>query len=309
MPTMKLVRSIAINAPIETVYKNVADFHNWVKWSPWLIMEEGAMNSVREDGKYYEWEGKQVGSGNMTVLSEVANQSVDCDLTFLKPWKSKAAVRYTLEQKGDTVIANWHMENKLPFFMFWMVKMMETFVGMDFDRGLRMLKEVCEEGEAACKLRFDGIVSTGAFSFIGIKTDCSMDDMGKKMATDLPKLLAFVQENGLEITGKPFTQYHKWAMMKRRVIYTSGIPVAKNDSLQLPEGFYWGSIPETKSYVVTNIGRYHHLGNAWRTLYMYQRNKVFKVNKKIHPFEIYANNPAETPDRELETNIHMPIKG
>lgn len=271
-------------------------------------MEDGATVNVREDGKYYEWEGKQVGSGNMTVLREDGNSSIDIDLTFLKPWKSKAKVRFTLEQKGDTVVANWHMENKLPFFMFWMVKMMETFVGMDFDRGLRMLKEVCEEGEAASKLRFDGIVSTGAFSFIGIKTDCSMDDMGKKMAEDMPKLLAFTQENGLEITSKPFTQYHKWAMLKNRVIYTSGIPVDKKDGVTLPDGFYWGSIPATKSFVITHIGRYHHLGNAWSTLYMYQRNKVFKANKAIHPFEVYIDNPAETHDKELQTSIYMPVK-
>ncbi|TNE75183.1 MAG: hypothetical protein EP333_04805 [Bacteroidetes bacterium] len=308
MPLMKLVRSIEINAPIQTVYAHVSDFHHWTKWSPWLIMEEGVSVNIREDGKYYDWDGKQVGSGNMTVLEEDHSGSVLYDLTFIKPWKSTAKIQFTLEQKGNRVLAQWHMENKLPFFMFWMKNMMATFVGMDFDRGLRMLKEVCEEGEAASKLRFDGIVSTGAFSFIGIKTDCSMDDMGKKMAEDLPKLLSFVQENGIEITGKPFTQYHKWAILKNRVIYTSGIPVSRKDGITLPAGFYWGNIPATKSYVITHIGRYHHLGNAWSTMYMYQRNKVFKANKGIHPFEVYLNNPQDTPDKDLETSIHMPVK-
>jgi predicted transcriptional regulator YdeE len=308
MPTMKLIKSISINAPIEEVYNNVADFHNWRLWSPWLIMDADATVSVREDGKYYDWNGKQVGSGNMTVLSETNGTHIEYDLTFLKPWKSHSKVKFDLQQKGDQVIANWHMESKLPFFMFWMKKMMEVFIGMDYDRGLRMLKEVCEEGEACSSLRFDGEHHLSRIDYIGIRTECSMNDMGKKMSEDMPRLLQFVQENELEITGKPFTQYHKWAIMKNRVIYTSGIPVRKKEGITLPDGFDWGNIPETKAWAVTHIGRYHNLGNAWSAAFMYQRNKVFRVNKAIHPFEVYVNNPAETPEKELETTIYMPVR-
>ena len=308
MATMKLVRSIDIQAPIETVYEHLSDFHNWPKWSPWDIMEQGIKMNVREDGKYYEWEGKQVGSGNMTVLSEEKNKWVDCDLTFLKPWKSKAKVRFEVKQNGNHVTVDWHMESKLPFFMFWMKNMMATYVGMDFMRGLRMLKECCEEGQAFSKLEFMNIQETPAFSFIGLRTTTSMDAMAKKMAEDMPRLLEFVQANNLEISAAPFTQYHKWAILKNQVMYSAGIPVAQKADLQLPEGFYWGEMPATKSYTIEHIGRYHHLGNAWGTTYMYQRNKVFKANKHVHPFEVYVNNPSDTDSKDLITRVHIPTK-
>ena len=65
-----------------------------------------------------------VGSGNMNVTAENAPQSIDYDLTFLKPWKSRAKVRFELERKGDGTKTTWFMESSLPFFMFWMKKMM-----------------------------------------------------------------------------------------------------------------------------------------------------------------------------------------
>src|SRR5690606_27001696 len=105
-------------------------------------------------------------------------------------------------------------------------------------RGLRMLKECCEEGQAFSKLEFKNIQETPAFTFIGLKTSTSMDAMAKKMAEDMPRLLEFVQANNLEISAARFTQYHKWAILKNQVMYSAGIPVAKKENVELPEGFF-----------------------------------------------------------------------
>ena len=65
MPKLEVAKSIEIQAAPEKVYQIVSDFHNWKPWSPWLIAEEDAKLKIRQDGKYYEWEGKLTGSGNM----------------------------------------------------------------------------------------------------------------------------------------------------------------------------------------------------------------------------------------------------
>ena len=33
-----------------------------------------------------------------------------------------------------------------------------------------------------------------------------------------------------------------------------------------------------------------------------------KMNKRVDPFEIYVNNPGETPEKELVTEVHFPIR-
>ncbi len=307
MPKMHIKKSVTIDAPVEKVYTTLNDFNHWTAWSPWLIMEPEAKVKVADDAKSYEWNGDRVGSGNMHVTNEDENKSIDYDLTFLKPWKSTAKVRFELLGKGEQTEVSWFMDSSLPFFMFWMKKMMEAFVGMDYERGLAMLKDYVEDGEVHSKLDFKGTSSYQGCKYIGIKTACTIDTVGPSMQEDFGKLSKFMDDHKDLISGPAFSIYHKWDMVKRTVEYTSGIPVSAVPD-NLPSGIISGEIPATQVYTLGHIGPYAHLGNAWTTLYNMERGKTFKTNKKIHPFETYLNMPGEVPDNELITEVHFPVK-
>ena len=98
-------------------------------------MEPETKVTVRSDAKYYEWEGDRVGSGNMKIIKEVENATVDYDLMFLKPWKSKAKVSFYLKPEGTSTSVTWTMDSSLPFFLFWMKKMTEA-LGLPADMKL-----------------------------------------------------------------------------------------------------------------------------------------------------------------------------
>lgn len=212
-----------------------------------------------------------------------------------------------METKGNQTEATWVMDSSLPFFMFWMKKMMQTYIGMDYERGLRLLKDYVEDGKVHSKLNFTGKETLSEQEYIGIYTSCTMETMGKKMAEDMPRIMEFMNKNGIEVSGAAFTQYSKWDLMKNKMEYTSGVPV-KSIPENLPEGFTSGKLPSTPVYTLEHVGPYQHLGNAWSTLYNMQRSKEIPVNKKINPFETYHNNPNEVSDQELITRIHFPLK-
>ncbi|MEP4535236.1 MAG: SRPBCC family protein [Cyclobacteriaceae bacterium] len=307
MPKMILDRSIEIDAPKDKVFQVISDFNHWKPWSPWMIMEPEATMTIDEDSRYYSWEGKRVGTGNMKIRSEVENTSVDYDLNFLTPWKSYADVRFELEEKEGKTTATWFMESSLPWFLFWMKKMMTAFVGMDFQRGLNMLKEYVESGAVSSRLDFVGKSTYPGCKYIGIKTDCTIDSISEAMSGDIDKLMTVAGQNIDNVAGEIFSIYHKWDMVKRKVSYTSGVPV-KEIPADLPEGLIAGVIPELSVYTLRHVGPYLHLGNAWTTLYSMERNKEIKCDKKHHPFETYMNNPAEVSPAELITEIHFPLK-
>ena len=144
--------------------------------------------------------------------------------------------------------------------------MMQTYIGMDYDRGLRLLKNYIEDGEIHSKLNFIGKETLPEQQYVGITTACTMETMGKKMSEDMPRLMEFVQTSGVEPSGVPFTQYSKWDMVKNRVEYTSAVPV-KSVPSNLPAGFSTGKIPATPVYTLEHVGPYPFLGNAWSTLY------------------------------------------
>ncbi len=307
MPKISVQRSIKINAPAEVVYPAINDFKKWVVWSPWLLMEPEAKVTFSDDGKSYSWEGDRLGTGNMHRKTEKENEYIDFDLNFIKPWKSanKTSMQLKSVEGGTEVI--WTMDSSLPFFLFFMKKMMTAFIGADYERGLDMLKAYVEEGEIHSKLEFEGKSAFEGCKWVGVETSCSMDDMATQMESDYGKVHAFADANKDLIGGAPFTIYKKWDLIKNRVGYIASIPVTEVPD-NMDSALSTGEIPATNVEKIKHIGAYKHLGNAWSTAYAMMRNKEFKSNKKIYPFEIYLNDPKATPEKELMTVVHFPIK-
>ena len=306
MPSMNISKSIVINAPADQVFRVIGNFNSWTKWSPWLIAEPDAKVDVSSDGEEYSWEGKVTGAGNMKITKSVEGESVEIDLHFIKPWKSQADVAFLLEKDGGGTKVTWTMKSGIPFFLFWMKKMMEVMVGMDYDRGLKMLKDFVEDGEVHSKLEFIGNEQFDGGKYIGIKTKCTMTEIGEQMQGDFIKINEYIEGKDFVI-GHPFSIYHKWAFVKGNVEYTSGVLVSSVPD-DLPNYFVIGEIPSTPVHTIRHTGPYEHLGNAWSTQMMYERGKVFKQNKKIHPFEVYVSDPAQTAPNDLVTEIHLPMK-
>jgi len=307
MPKLDIARTTTIKAHAEKIYNVVSDFTKWTEWSPWLIMERDAEVIVAEDGQSYSWNGKRVGSGEMKITSENPNHRIDYDLTFLTPWKSHAKIAFDLKENGDETEVTWIMKSSLPFFMFWMTKMMTAFMNSDYDRGLMMLKEYCEEGKVSSDLEMKGINHYSGSKYIGIKRKTTIDKVGPDMSADIEKLSAWFKENNVEIASTPFSIYHDWNMIKQTAEYTSAFPVKEFPS-NVPSDFLTGEIPELDVYTIRHKGPYRYLGNMWGLGMNLQQNKVFKASKKQHPFETYVNMPGEVPDEELVTEVHFAVK-
>lgn len=307
MPKTYVEKSIAITAPAEKVKNTVADFSHWEHWSPWLILEPECKVEVASDGKKQEWDGKRIGAGIIEVTAE-SDIVVNYDLTFLKPWKSKAKTDFIIEKiDDDKTKLTWTMSGSLPFFMFWMKSMMERLIGMDYDRGLLMLKDYLEKGKVEAKLEFLGEGLYPGCSYVGVKSECTLDNIGEVMEADFKKLATFAQENSEVVTHEWFSVYHKFDFNKNKVIYTSGVGV-KSKVAKLSSEFFEGSLPSTKVQTVRHIGRYELSGNAWSAIMSMERAKEFKQNKKIPPMEFYRNSPMDTEPKDLISDICMPVK-
>lgn len=311
MPKLYVEKTITVNVSLDRVHETVAHFENWIAWSPWLLMEPSAQLEFGKNPEFYSWEGERVGAGNMTVLSEqrTANcATISYALNFLKPWKSYADVKFILKAIDDkTTYITWTMDSSLPFFLFWMKKMTISFIGMDYQRGLRMLKEQLETGTINSSIEFLGESSVSETAYVGIKTQCSFDDINTAMEKDFETLASyFSDKNGL-VNGSMFSIYHNWNVSKQLCNYTAAIPV-KQILKGLPSSMFVAKRQQQKVYSLRHIGSYEHLGNAWTTLYTMQRNKEFNCVKGAHPFEIYVSNPDDVSAAELITELKFPIQ-
>ena len=152
--------------------------------------------------------------------------------------------------------------------------MMVRMVAMDYQRGLKMMKEMLETGQVGSKLEYTADESFPARAYVGIRNVCSMDDIEKVMGGDFENLTSTVNEKGIEAT-EFFTIYEKWNLGKGEVSYTVCVGVDGNtvNSEGLPEGFIIGARAACDGFVVTHTGEYEHLGNAWSAGMVRARSK------------------------------------
>lgn len=310
MPAYHVQRTIRIDAPESKVKPAIQDFNEWPKWSPWLCMEPQAQVNVHgtpgQSGHGYDWEGELVGAGGME-LDSIAGGTQEMELNFLRPFKSRADVRMEVKPVGDNQTElTWHMDSKMPFFLFFLVDMMKTMIGHDYQRGLKMLKEYVETGSVCSETKLEGTTNVQAMNYVGVSDSCSLADMGDSMKKTLPAAHCLATDNDLEIAGPPGAIYKKFDMKTQHCDYIAFMQVKEPAKVS---GAECGEIPSCKAVKVTHKGDYGHLGNAWSTAMAKQRHDKVKLLKNVSPFEIYSNDPGELPKEEWLTEVFVPVRG
>ncbi len=312
MPKLEIDRSIHIDASPEHVFSIISNLGNWRPWNPWLVTDPSAVVDVDTEGKHYSWNGRRTGSGEMRITAERSPASVELDLTFFKPFKSHASVSFRIEPENGGSKVTWGMVSSLPFFMFFMTNMMKNMIGMDYERGLTMLKDYAETGEVPSKTEERGETTYAGCKYVGINTECELREIGEKMSQDFKTLQEWQASAGVKPTADAFSTYRKWDLSKGRVQYTCGIPVDEPPS-QLPAPLSAGEIPPLKTFVLEHVGPYRHLGNAWSTGMQMGRGKEFRQSKAHPPFETYplgadGSLPGGNSDESTRTAIHFAVR-
>jgi len=310
MPKFHVHRSTVINDTPENVFAKVADFGTWPIWSPWLCAEPSAQMTIPEDassvGAVYSWKGEIVGEGEMEHIQLQSPRLVENEIRFTKPWKSRSDVSLELEPSGDGTKITWHMNGAMPWFMFWMIPQMEVFIGMDYERGLKMLKELIETGTILSKTNVRGVESVGPLRMAGIRKTTSIQQIGESMKEAFCQAEEAFKKHGLPIEEAGISVYHKFDMKAGTFDYTAGwlLPESAGDA---PAEMASWSIPTLQALRVDHVGSYDNVGNAWSTAHQVSRYKKLKQSK-VGTFEIYRNDPGETAPADLQSEIYLPLK-
>jgi Polyketide cyclase / dehydrase and lipid transport len=149
--TYKVERSTIIAASPDIVYNNIANLHNWEKWSPWKESDPTVKNTYEGDsiqvGSSFSWVGQKSGEGKLTVTELRSGEYVGFDMAFFKPQVSISKGYLSLKSDIAGVQTTWGMtgENDLPAKIFTMFKPMDALLGPDFDKGLDKLSELSQK--------------------------------------------------------------------------------------------------------------------------------------------------------------------
>ncbi|RYE76167.1 MAG: transcriptional regulator [Myxococcales bacterium] len=148
MPSFSQTHETTIAAPPATVHALIADFHEWVKWSPWEGVDPELQRTYDGSGvgATYHWSGnKQAGEGEMRFTG-ITPSRVAVDLKFLKPFKAENTVTFDLTPTGEGTHVAWTMAGERGLLFSIMGKLFfDKAIGKDFDKGLAQLKAAAEQ--------------------------------------------------------------------------------------------------------------------------------------------------------------------
>lgn len=148
---VKVERSLQIAAPAERIFVLVNGLRNWPQWSPWHDRDP-QMELVYRDidtgaGAGYSWNSRhrQVGKGSLAIVESRTNEYIANEMNFMDQGMAKAYFRFEPVTGGTLV--TWSMESDMgqnPFRRL-IGKMMDKWVGGDFEKGLHKLKSLAEK--------------------------------------------------------------------------------------------------------------------------------------------------------------------
>jgi predicted transcriptional regulator YdeE len=184
--------------------------------------------------------------------------------------------------------------------------MMESFIGMDYERGLRMLKELIETGSIQLQTIVKGVVPADPLTMLGVSDKCRVAEVGSSMDAAFKQATQLFQQYHLSTDGGMISVYRCFDMKVGTFSYISGYVVPESTK-SLSDVLTKWMLPAGNAFCVEHIGSSNHFGNAWNVANQIARYKKLKQSK-VGTFELYRTTPPDTPDAELRTEIYLPLR-
>lgn len=297
----KVERSVVINAPAEQLRDSLKSLKFFAKWEPWSqydsTMKLAYFGNDGEVGSSYTWEGNdQVGQGEMKILS-IADNRIETEVHFIKPWESKSIAHYLIEKAEDGTKVSWGFsgESPFPWNAFSLFMDMDAMLGADFERGLNKLKKVVESTPAAAAaVKFDvKEEDLGERVFVMKKQVVAFQEIGNFFGQHLPKIFEAVGSKKIQPAGAPSGIFFKWDEAAMSADMAAAIPVQAKADTKL-DGFETFVQKGGKALIIDYYGAYEKTADAHYFLDEYMKQHGYVQNGPV--FEEYVTDPGVEKD-------------
>ena len=137
---------------------------------------------------------------------------------------------------------------------------------------------------------------------LAVRTRTAVQDLSRVMGETYGAIAQYLGELGEYPAGPPFAAYHNMDMQDLDV--EIGFPVAR----ELPGrgDIQAGEIAGGKAATCLYTGPYEDIGQPYEALSQWMEENGYEPTGVA--YEMYLNDPQETPPEELQTQIVFPLK-
>ena len=137
---------------------------------------------------------------------------------------------------------------------------------------------------------------------LAVRTRTSVENMSSVLGQAYGKIFQYLGELGEHPAGPPFVVYFNEDMENLEI--AAGLPVARD--LEGRGDVEASELPGGKAATCLHIGPYRQIDKAYAALTEWIGDHGYEVAGA--PYEMYLNDPQETPEEELQTQVVFPIK-
>ncbi|SFN48884.1 SRPBCC family protein [Salegentibacter flavus] len=307
-----------IPAPVEVIFNEVNEYHNWKNWEPWsletddMVVEYDEKTRGKDAG--YSWKSESMGDGKIKTLDAKPFSSIDQEINFDTPFgTSTSDIYWEFNQMEDSTKVTWGMKGTQSFmeklaFSFQSETLSEMMRPM-FRKGLENLENSVIKKMEKFTINIDGVIQHGGGYYMYTTTATKTSQVNQRVQKMIADVRTYMEENNIEISGKPFTLYNERDENAGTAIFSAGIftpsqVVTPNNSRVLN-----GNLPNQKVLRATLKGDYKNLPDAWNTAYDYIEEHSLELNEEEDVFEVYITGPKSSSNpADWVTQIHFPIK-
>jgi len=143
----RVERSIEIDASPEAVFDQVNSLRKWDAWSPWIARDPSIQNTYEGPeagvGATVRWTSEESGEGTQEITLSERPTRIETALDFGDMGQPNAD--WTFEPSAEGVRVTWGLSGTAsgPLGGYF-AKMMDGWVGADYETGLERLKQLSE---------------------------------------------------------------------------------------------------------------------------------------------------------------------
>lgn len=317
---MHVEQEYVYDVPTAQVYDYFNNMEKFTQFDAWSESDPNIKidysSPTYGEGAYYKWnsENKNLGKGKMQIGEAKKDEFISYDLVFGEMKGNTADVIFQKLDEGKTKVI-WSFDSgeaNYPFQVFNVL--MKGTVQRNLKKGMENLDSLLQKSS---KINLENTdIHRGGFKVVeeptkklfGVlqQTSTSDEEMGTAMAETFGLVYSYLKDaNGFttQEIGKPVVYWKQYSEEQNSALFYCGYLVSKSatekdemENVEIPTGKYLTTI---------HNGAYNSLGITYSRLFKFVEMKNLSFSKET--LDVYLNSPEHVNEKELKTQIFMPI--
>lgn len=310
-------QSVTVRTPIAEARQNLADLHQWHRWSPWLQLDSMMTFevSVEPDSAHATLKFNNLLAGATQFTTRSVSDAglvsqIHQSLKFEKPFRCRATSNWVLTKLDSTTTRiDWNIAGKLPFSYRYLTSRLSAILELDMQRGMAMLKDFLETGTVDSRVCVQGIVTTPEIFYVGIQSSCISSQIDSAMQATFNELIQQAHFLKIPFEGTMACYYDFAINANKTCTYVCAVRTAGPLQMELPLPLVEGAIKSTKALKINFVGDYKYISNGWAAGLTYIRSKNINPRRRVHPFELYVQTETKSSvPSDWKTELYIPVK-